>query len=34
MPNALKLNAKLNACMQARGIKKCYNYSVRCNATI
>ena len=38
MPNALKsnaeLNAKLNACMQARGIRKCYSYGVRCNIII
>jgi hypothetical protein len=37
MPNALKsnaeLNAELNARVRARGIKKCYSYGVRCNAT-
>jgi len=34
MPNTLKSNAKLNARVQARGIKKCYSYSVRCDAII
>ena len=33
MPNALKSNAELNARVQAWGIKKCYSYSIRCNAT-
>jgi len=34
MPNALKSNAKLNARVRARGIKKCYSYSVGCDAII
>jgi len=33
MPNALKSNAKLNACVQARGIKKCHSYGVERNTT-
>jgi len=33
MLNALKSNAKLNARVQARGIKKCYSYSVGRNTT-